>query len=412
MRKFASRAKRGLLVASPIALVVAMAATAAPASSANNVSPALRAAMQRDLGLSSAQLSQYLKVERLAMQQEKQLAKAQGRNFAGSWIERGANGQYKLVVATTSIRPQKGAPGIEIRSVRHSLAELNASKGQLDTKLAQGAKVPKGVYGWYVDVKSNSVVVSIGKGAQKAGVDFVANSGASAQTVRFVVDAEQPSLRSTLQGGLGYLRNPGDGYLYACSIGFNVTQGTTPGFVSAGHCGTAGEPVYLEGAAGTGPQWTIGPNIGTFAASRFPQPGQTGNDWSWVQVNSGNTQTPTVYGWGKGDATVHGSTAAGVGAAICRSGRTSGWRCGTIEATGVTVNYSTGETIVNLTRTTACSEGGDSGGSFITGPGQAQGVLSGGSGDCKGKQPNNRTRSFFQPLLPILSAYNLTLKTG
>jgi streptogrisin C len=101
-----------------------------------------------------------------------------------------------------------------------------------------------------------------------------------------------------------------------------------------------------------------------------------------------------------------------VGAAICRSGRTSGWRCGTIEATGQTVSYSSGETILNLTRTTACSEGGDSGGSFITGPGQAQGVLSGGSGSCKGKQPNNRTRSFFQPLLPILSAYGLTLKTG
>jgi streptogrisin C len=228
-----------------------------------------------------------------------------------------------------------------------------------------------------------------------------------------VTEDEQPSLRSTLQGGLGYLRNPGDGYLYACSIGFNVSQGTTPGYVSAGHCGpTVGEAVYFEGSAGTGPQWTIGPQIGNFAASSFPQPGQTGNDWSWVRVLSGNTEPPIVYGWGKGDATVHGSTVAGVGAAICRSGRTSGWRCGTIEATGVTVTYSSGETIVNLTRTTACSEGGDSGGSFITGPGQAQGVLSGGSGSCKGKLPNNRTRSYFQPLLPILSAYNLTLKTG
>ena len=82
--------------------------------------------------------------------------------------------------------------------------------------------------------------------------------------------------------------------------------------------------------------------------------------------------------------TVKGSTAVGVGAAICRSGRTSGWRCGTVEATGQTVSYSSGETILNLTRTTACSEGGDSGGSFITRPGQAQGVLSGGSGSCKG----------------------------
>ena len=410
MQKFASWAKRGLYVLSPLSLVVAM--TASAAGSSDQMSAAVRAAMQRDLGLTSAQLAQYLKTEHLAALQEKQLAKTQGSQFAGSWIERKPDGSFQFVVATTSLRPQSAADGVEVRSVRHSLAELNASKAQLDTMLSQGAKVPKGVYGWYVDVQSNSVVVSVGKGQQQAGIDFVAASGADAQNVRFVTEEEQPRLHATLKGGLGYLRNPGDGYLYACSIGFNVSQGSTPGYVSAGHCGDAGEPVYLEGSAGTGPQWTLGPQFGTFAASNFPNPGQTGNDWSWVKVLSGNTQSPTVYGWGKGDATVHGSTPAGVGTAICRSGRTSGWRCGTIEATGVTVNYSSGETIVNLTRTTACSEGGDSGGSFITGPGQAQGVLSGGSGDCKGKQPNNRTRSFFQPLLPILSAYNLTLLTS
>ncbi|HZV22480.1 MAG TPA: S1 family peptidase [Luteimonas sp.] len=387
-----------------------MAASAAAPS--DSLSPALRAAMQRDLGLTSAQLSQYLKIERLAALQEKQLAKAQGRSYAGSWIERGANGSFKLVVATTSLKPQKAATGVEIRSVRHSLAQLESSKAQLDTLLAQGGKAPQGVYGWYVDVPGNSVVVSIGVGRQQAGIDFVAASGADARSVRFVVDAEQPSLHSTLQGGLGYLRNPGDGYLYACSIGFNVSQGSTPGFVSAGHCGDAGEPVYLEGSAGTGPQWTIGPKVGTFAASSFPNPGQTGNDWSWIRVDAGNTLQPVVYGWGSGNVTVHGSTEAAIGAAVCRSGRTSGWRCGTIEAKNQTVNYSSGETILNLTRTTACSEGGDSGGSFITGPGQAQGVLSGGSGSCKGKLPNSRTRSYFQPLLPILSAYNLSLLTG
>jgi streptogrisin C len=406
MRKFASRAKRGLFVLSPIPLFVAMAAAAAGPS--DQLSPAVRFAMQRDLGLTSAQLAQYLKVERLATLQEKQLAKAQGRTYAGSWIERGANGQFKLVVATTTIRPQKGAADVEFRSTRHTLADLDASKARLDTLLAQGGKVPKGVFGWYVDVQSNSVVISIGQGKQQAGVNFVAASGANAQTVRFVVDEEQPSLRADLKGGLGYLRNPGDGYLYACSIGFNVTKGTTPAYVTAGHCGDANEPVYLE----LTPQWTLGPQIGTFSASSFPNPGQTGNDYAWVQVSAGHNTLPIVYGWGKGDVTVKGSTEAAIGAAICRSGRTSGWRCGTIEAKNQTVNYSSGETILNLTRTTACSEGGDSGGSFITGPGQAQGVLSGGSGSCKGKQPNNRTRSYYQPLLPILQAYNLSLKTG
>lgn len=396
------------LVFAPLALAIAMIAST-PAAAADNLSPALKAAMQRDLGLTSAQLSQYLKIERLS-EQSHGLEKQQGAHFAGSWIERQGSGNFKFVVATTSVGAQKPGADIDIRNVRHSLAELDAAKGQLDQRIAQGAKVPRGVYGWYVDVKSNSVVVGIGKGAQQAGIDFVARSGADARTVRFVVEAEQPSLRATVKGGLGYLRDPGDGYLYACSVGFNVAKGSTPGYVSAGHCGDAGEPAYFEGSAGTGPQWTLGPQVGTFAASSFPNPGQTGNDWSWVQVSPGNTQSPTVYGWGKGDVTVKGSTAAAVGAALCRSGRTTGWQCGAIEAKGQTVSYSSGETILNLTRTTACSEGGDSGGSFITGPGQAQGVLSGGSGTCKGK--HRTSRSYFQPLLPILSAYGLTLKTG
>ena len=405
MRKFVSWAKRGLIVLSPLPLAMAMTASAAQPET---VPAALRAAMQQDLGLTSAQLSQYLKIERLAAQQEKQLASAQGRNFAGSWIERSADGSFQLVVATTKVGPQTAGADIEIRNARHSLSELDASKAQLDAVLARGGRAPGGVYGWYVDVPGNSVVVSVGRGHQQAGIDFVAASGADARSVRFVIEDEQPTLRADLKGGHGYLRNPGDGYLYACSIGFNVTQGSTPGYVTAGHCGDAGEAVYLE----LSPQWTLGPKIGTFAASSFPNPGQTGNDYAWVREDAGNNFLPIVYGWGKGDVTVRGGTEASIGAAICRSGRTSGWRCGTIEAKNQTVNYTSGETILNLTRTTACSEGGDSGGSFITTPGQAQGVLSGGSGSCKGKQPNNRTRSFYQPLLPILSAYNLTLRTS
>jgi streptogrisin C len=411
MRKFVSRAKRGLLVISPLALIVAMAASAAGAPR-DNVSPTLRAAMQRDLGLTSAQLSQYLKIERLAELQQKQLAAAQGRNFAGSWIERQANGTFKLVVATTRLAPPKGSADVEFRTMRHTFADLDSSKAQLDTLVERGGKVPKGVYSWYVDQQSNSVVVGIGRGGQRAGIDFVAASGANAEHVRFVVEEEQARPLAALKGGLGYLRNPGDGYLYACSIGFNATKGSTPVFVSAGHCGDATEKVYLEGSAGTGPQWTLGPQIGTFSASSFPNPGGSGPDYSYITISGSNTQTASVHGWKSSDVVVKGSLAGGVGTAICRSGRTSGWRCGTIDQVNVSVNYTSGETITHVNRTTACSEGGDSGGSFITGPGQAQGVLSGGSGSCKGKQPNNRTRSYFQPVNPILSAYGLTLKTG
>jgi streptogrisin C len=409
-RSFLEHAKRGLTGLAPAILLVAM--TASAAEPIDDVSPTLREAMQRDLGLSRAQLSQYLRVEHLAELQQERLAAAQGRNFAGSWIERQANGTFKLVVATTAANPPKGNGDVEYRGARYGMAELNASKAQLDTLVERGSGVPAGVYSWYVDVQGNAVVIGVGKGGEKAAVDFVAASRANADHVRVVVEEEQARPLAALKGGLGYLRDPGDGYLYACSIGFNALKGSTPVYVSAGHCGDAGEPVYLEGAAGTGPQWTLGPRIGTFSASSFPSPGGSGPDYSYVTISGSNTQLASVHGWTTAGVVVKGSTAGGVGTAICRSGRTSGWKCGTIDQVNVSVNYSTGETITHVNRTTACSEGGDSGGSFITGPGQAQGVLSGGSGSCRGHLPNNRTRSYFQPVNPILSAYGLTLKTG
>lgn len=411
MRKTFTRAG---LVLSPLAAAFVLIATTASASpQEDTIAPALRQAMKRDLALTDAQLGQYLQTERLARQQAKLLERQQGHQFAGSWIERKGNGDFQLVVATTRSGAQKAAPGIAIRNARHTLAELEDAKGQLDMMLRQGARAPRGVYSWSVDVTTNSVVVGIGTGGQLAAIDFIARSGADAKTLRFVTMDEQPTLRSTLQGGLGYLRNPGDGYLYACSIGFNVTKGGTPGYATAGHCGDAGEPAYLEGASGTGPQWTLGPQIGTFQGSTFPNPGSTGTDMAWVQISGGHTQSATVYGWGSGNVTVKGSTEGAVGAALCRSGRTSGWRCGAIKAKNVTVNYQSGETIVNLTQTTACSEGGDSGGAFITGTGQGQGVLSGGSGNCKGRagKPGGGN-SYYQPLVPLLSFYGLSLVTG
>ena len=400
MRKLVLRARRGLLVALPTLFFAVSAVAAGPA---DDVSPSVRQALARDLGLTPAQVAQYLRIEKLAQQQEKRQAAAQGRHYAGSWIERQANGAYRFVVASTR-GAQKAPVDMEIRGARHALAALEASKAQLDAIVERGARAPKGVYGWYVDLPGNSVVVNIGKGAQQAAIDFVAASGADADSVRFVVEDEAPTLRMAIKGGLGYLRRPGDGYLYACSVGFTVMKGTTMGYVTAGHCGKAGEVAYYEPY-----QWSVGTRLGAFYASRFPAPGTSGYDYAWVKVDTGHTLLPAVYGWGKlADVTVRGQTAAPVGAAVCRSGRTTQWRCGTVLGKGKTVSYSSGETVLNLTATTACSEGGDSGGAFVTTPGQAQGVLSGGSGSCT----STGARSYFQPLYPILQAYGLTLRTG
>jgi streptogrisin C len=393
MRKFASWAKRGLFVVSPLAFLAAMAASAAGPS--EPVSASVREAMQRDLGMTRAQLSQYLQAERLAVQQERQLAKAQGERFAGSWLERKANGDYQLVVATTSIQPQRVPAGVELRNVRHSISALGSSKREMDELVTRGARVPEGVYGWFVDVRNNTVTVNVAPGAQKAAIGFVAASGADSGTIRFQTMASAPMPLATFKGGSEYLSNDGSNYYY-CSVGFAVTKQGAQGFATAGHCGNTGDRAFVAVNRRTVSQ------IGSFAASNFPN-----TDRAWVQVDNNHTLLPVVDGYGKGDITVRGSTVAPIGAAVCRSGRTTGLRCGTMEAYNVTVQYPDA-TVNGLTQVKVCAEGGDSGGAFITSPGQAQGVLSGGNYSCKGKQANLAT-SYFQPINPLLQAYGLTL---
>ena len=75
-----------------------------------------------------------------------------------------------------------------------------------------------------------------------------------------------------------------------------------------------------------------------------------------------------------------------------------------ITAKNSTVRYPEG-TVSGLTRTTACAEPGDSGGAWISGN-QAQGITSGGNGNC-----TFGGTTYFQPINPALRAYGLTLTT-
>ncbi len=89
---------------------------------------------------------------------------------------------------------------------------------------------------------------------------------------------------------------------------------------------------------------------------------------------------------------------------MCRSGSTTGRHCGTVRQLNSSVTYQEG-TVTGVTRTSVCTEPGDSGGSFVSG-GQAQGVTSGGTGDR-----TSGGTTYFQPVNPILQSYGLTLKT-
>jgi streptogrisin C len=332
-------------------------------------------AMQREFGLSAEQAKARMAFEAAVPGIEKSLKSELSDRFAGAWLEK--NGS-KLVVGVTNEADAAlvRSAGAEPKLVKRTLEQLDKVKADLDSQ-AQFAGAD--IHAWYVDPVTNSVVVEAADtGASLASVgNFVAAAGKDKDAVRVVPSKERPQPLYNIVGGNAYYIGSG-----RCSVGFAVTAG---GFVTAGHCGTAGSATkgYNQVAQGT------------FQGSSFP-----GNDYAWVRTNTSWTPTNQVAGTA---TRVAGSTVAAIGASVCRSGSTTGWRCGTMQAYNATVNYSQGS-VSGLTRTSVCAEPGDSGGSYISGS-QAQGVTSGGSGNC-----TTGGTTYFQPVNEILSVYGLALQ--
>lgn len=354
-------------------------ATEPPArTAAAPASPELVSAMQRDLGLSKSRAEARLAAEKTATAVERKAKRAAGAAYGGSWFDAGSG---KLTVAVTSGANTEAirATGATVRLVKHSAARLDAAKARIDALSA-----PADVSSWYVDPKANEVVVNVVAARQDDNdvQSFLARARKTGPvTVRQTAEAPQTFAAGTVGGDPYYTGN------VRCSIGFSV-QG---GFVTAGHCGQTGAAVY---------GWDRS-YIGNFQGSSFPD-----NDYAWVNVGSGWWTVPVVLGWGTiPDQLVRGSAEAPVGASICRSGSTTHWRCGTVLAKNETVNYSQGA-VHQMTKTSVCAEGGDSGGSFISGD-QAQGVTSGGWGNC-----SSGGETWYQPVNEILNRYGLRLHTA
>lgn len=386
IRTSAARLTGAALLAAGAAIALSVPAIAGPAAvnvptqaDTESYSPELLQAAQRDLGLNADQARIRLANDEKSEQVESKVKAALGDKFAGAWID-SASG--KLTVGTTDAAKSDTARalGADVRVVRFSQQQLAGTKATLDSMSA-----PASVTSWRVDETANTVVVEVNSNKRDAATEaFIASARSLSPAVTVAVTTETPTTLYDTRGGDAYYIGGS-----RCSIGFAVTGG----FVSAGHCGSVGNA-------------TTGFNRvaqGTFRGSSFP-----GNDYSWVATNANWTSRPWVNRYNGTNVTITGSTSAAVGAAICRSGSTTGWHCGTVQQKNATVNYSQGS-VSGLTRTNVCAEPGDSGGSWVAGTNysQAQGVTSGGSGNC-----TSGGTTYFQPVGEILSAYGLTLTRG
>jgi len=368
-----------LLVAMAYGLTASQAGGAASQEfTGATVDPGMIQALQRDLHLTEKQVTVLLDKQQEAAQLQERLRDKLGERFAGAWL---SEQDHRLVAAITDagLAAQVRAAGAEPQVVARSEGELTAIVAKLD---AAGAR--PSVSGWYVDVMTNTVVVEADQAG--AAADLVKAADVDPAAVQVRVRALVPRLLYDLRGG-DKIGVPGG----SCSLGFSIRQVVSgddpPGFVTAGHCLNVGNPTTgFNGQA-----------QGIARGSVFPGTG----DYAWVLTNSNWTVRPWVNRYGGPNRFVHGATPAPVNSPVCRSGFTSGWKCGVVRALNATVNYPQGS-VSGLTRTDACADFGDSGGSFIAVT-QAQGVTSGGDvANCV---------IYFQPVQEILDAFTLRLVT-
>lgn len=259
---------------------------------------------------------------------------------------------------------------------------------------------------WSVDPQRNQVVVTARQGQAKALAPALARHG---DAVHVVESAIQPQVTEDfLDGGDPYDNDTQGG---RCSVGFNVTRNGVNHFLTAGHCGVAGDDTSQGGE-----------EIGPFTDAFFPNEDD-------ALVRNDNTsfwlQGPWVFAYdGTGGVfNINGFRDSPDGTAVCKSGQTTGLTCGEVTGTDVSVNYVDADgnpigTVFGLTQHDACVERGDSGGanfSFTATQNFAEGVTSGAAlaenGDCLEKLGDENV-SWYYPVADSIAFYGITLMTA
>ncbi|AUI59268.1 proprotein convertase P-domain-containing protein [Amycolatopsis sp. BJA-103] len=316
---------------------------------------------------------------------------------AGQWFD-AATGKLTLAVTNAADADAARATGAETRLVSRTKADLDRTDDAVRALVGDG--VP-GVFGWGVDVRNNEVGVSIDRSRKTAETESFL-SRARDLGVRITETGSSPRQQAgTIQTGSPWW--PGSETY--CSVGFGATDSAGgKHFLTAGHCTNDRDQAAYGaqsqqnriGTSNVGGTRSVNAREGDMGVVAVTQPG-------WELSAAVNT-------WGEPAVTITGSAEAMVGDRVCHSGNTSKWKCGEVKYTHKSVDYGGGLIIEDLTWTTACSLGGDSGGGWLLGT-KAVGLHDGGPSKCV-ENPSDGDMSLFQPVIEALNKWNLTLVTG
>ncbi|WP_445276320.1 S1 family peptidase [Streptomyces drozdowiczii] len=389
----------GLALSASAVLGTQTLAQAQETESAPRYQPEMVRALAASLGV-----SEQAATERLVRQdaQQARLAALTKSGIAGDGAFFDGSGKLTVNVGDKAEAAEVEKAGLAARVPARGQAALDKVKSRLDALAAK--KVPSGVASWSVDLASDKVTVKVNNDRGAAAKAFLAKAAGYGAAVEIVRGEDQLEAKAAIYPGSKMTLNNTTGW---CSVGYGAHDSSGKQYlVSAGHCVV--NTLRYDGTAfaqGYHTRYKLGSNS---------------VDMGIATVNSGHSIVTAVGTWNQGSTktvAVKGSSRAAVGAAICKSGATTGWTCGSITSYNNTVTYvdlngGPDTVITGLGASSVCVEGGDSGGAYISGN-QAQGMTSGGptNQQCTGGV-NSRGSSYFQPLGDALQYYGLTLNTN
>ncbi|MDQ3403273.1 MAG: proprotein convertase P-domain-containing protein [Actinomycetota bacterium] len=374
----------------------AAAAQNDPPTSSSEAPPAMVNGLARDLGISEDQARKTLKDQASARVVLKRLPESVMRQSAGKWFD---DKSGKLTVAVTD-----QATADTVRAAGAQPALVGRSKARLDEMMSTvrdlAAQDVPGLNGYGVDEVRNDVLVRVNRTKKTAVTERFLRDLRAIDGVR----VEESNNSPVQQAGEV---NPGDGWWpgseTACSVGVAATDSNGgKHFITAGHCtNDANQAAYGQ----SGQQNRVG--TGNVGGTRSIN-GREGDMGVVAVTEPGWTLSAAVNTWGQPAITVTGSKDAIVGETVCHSGNTApNFECGRVTKLNHTMDY--GSVVVEgLTVTTACSQGGDSGGVWLAGD-KAIGLH---EGAMNGNSCPSGDNAVFQPLNEALQKWNLTLVAG
>ncbi|MFE2375041.1 S1 family peptidase [Streptomyces sp. NPDC059398] len=378
------------------------AAQAAPSpTSTPRYQPAMVAALARTLGVSEDAAVARLD-HQAAQQNELATLNRSGVTTDGAYFT--ADGKLTVNVSTPAATRQVRQHGLVARVPQRGERALDRIKASLDAKALR--KAPDGVASWAVDLPSDTVTVHVAPGRTSAAAkSFLKAAASRGSAVRVVRDGQRLGPQAAVYPGSKMTWTNSQGS-WICSVGYGAHDSSGRQYlVSAGHCVADLTDLYYGSA-----------HFAKGVDSRYAL-GRRSVDMGIAQVDQDDSIATQVGTWGQGsNVSVKGSKRAASGASLCKSGQTTGWTCGAVKSYNVSVTYTDEhggpDTVVTgLGSSSVCTEGGDSGGAYISGS-QAQGMTSGGPTGQQCSGTNSGGSSYFQPLDDALSYYGLTLNTN